>query len=112
MGGRSTSELFFDLMPAIKKYKRVLLDINKGLVDIFNDLSIMYWRYDKSKVMNDEERADFINKLIDILADVNTDDVKEYDIAEAITIIGSIMNGYDENGYGNDNENDNENDNG
>ena len=78
-GEDSVSEIFCDFMSTIKKYKRVLIDINKGLVDIFNDLSIMSWRYDKSKVMNDEERADFINKLIDILRDVDIDDVEEYE---------------------------------
>ena len=78
-GEDSVSELFCDFMSTIKKYKRVLIDINKGLVDIFNDLSIMSWRYDKSKVMNDEERADFINKLIDILSDVDINDVEEYE---------------------------------
>lgn len=78
-GEDSVSEIFCDFMSTIKKYKRVLIDINKGLVDIFNDLSIMSWRYDKSKVMNDEERADFINKLIDILSDVDINDVEEYE---------------------------------
>ena len=68
----------YDFIPAIKKYKQVLIDINKGLVDIDLDSSCMYSASQHLETMNDKERADLINQSIDILSDVDIDDVNAY----------------------------------